>query len=112
VTLYFLDDVFLLNLPLEPAKSIFQRLALLNANLCQKIPPPNLPDGLSRILEKRAERRKAGSALVLLLSRYEETGCGKVRGVTRIWIDPGQKAPSLQDLRLSHAFDPHAKARG
>ncbi len=36
VTLDFLDDVFLLNLPLEPAKSIFQRLAFLNTNLCQK----------------------------------------------------------------------------
>jgi len=45
VTLHFLDDVFLLNLPLEPAKSIFERLALLNANLCQRIPPPNLPWG-------------------------------------------------------------------
>jgi hypothetical protein len=46
VTLDFLDDVLLLYLPLEPAQRIFQRLAFLNANLCQKIPPPNLPKGL------------------------------------------------------------------
>jgi len=46
VTLDFLDDVFLLYLPLEPAQSIFERFAFLNTNLCQKIPPPNLPWGL------------------------------------------------------------------
>jgi hypothetical protein len=50
VTLNFLDDVLLLYLPLEPAQRIFERLAFLNANLCQKIPPPNLPWGLFRIL--------------------------------------------------------------
>jgi hypothetical protein len=50
VTLDFLDDVFLLYLPLEPAESIFERLALLYANLCQRIPPPNLPWGFFRIL--------------------------------------------------------------
>jgi hypothetical protein len=47
VTLDFLDDVLLLNLPLEPAERIFERLAFLYANLCQKIPPPNLPWGTS-----------------------------------------------------------------
>jgi hypothetical protein len=36
VTLDFLDDVFLLYLPLKPAQRIFERLAFLNANLCQK----------------------------------------------------------------------------
>jgi hypothetical protein len=45
VTLDFLDDVLLLYLPLKPAKSIFERLAFLNTNLCQRIPPPNLPWG-------------------------------------------------------------------
>ena len=50
VTLNFLDNVFLLNLPLKPAESIFERLALLYANLCQRIPPPNLPSGFFRIL--------------------------------------------------------------
>ena len=38
VTLHFLDDVLLLNLALKPAQSIFERLAFLNANLCQKGP--------------------------------------------------------------------------
>ena len=38
VTLDFLDDVLLLYLPLEPAQRIFERLAFLNANLCQEIP--------------------------------------------------------------------------
>jgi len=33
---HFLDDVFLLNLPLEAAQSVFKGLALLNSNLCQK----------------------------------------------------------------------------
>ena len=45
VTLDFLDDVLLLYLPLKPAQRIFERLAFLYANLCQKIPPPNLPWG-------------------------------------------------------------------
>jgi len=36
VTLDFLDDVLLLYLPLEPAQRIFERLAFLYANLCQK----------------------------------------------------------------------------
>jgi hypothetical protein len=53
VTLDFLDDVLLLYLPLEPAQRIFERLAFLNANLCQKIPPPNMPSGSSRILERK-----------------------------------------------------------
>ena len=35
VTFDFLDDVFLLNLALKPAKGILKRLAFLYANLCQ-----------------------------------------------------------------------------
>jgi hypothetical protein len=35
VTLYFLDDVLLLHLPLKPAQRIFERLAFLHTNLCQ-----------------------------------------------------------------------------
>jgi len=35
VTLYFLDNVFLLNLTLEPTQRILERLAFLYANLCQ-----------------------------------------------------------------------------
>ena len=38
VTLDFLDNVLLLYLPLEPAQRIFERLAFLNANLCQRNP--------------------------------------------------------------------------
>jgi hypothetical protein len=38
VTLDFLDDVFLLDLPLEPAQRIFQRLAFLYTNFCQRDP--------------------------------------------------------------------------
>src|SRR5580658_9659293 len=51
VTLHFLDIVLLLYLPLEPAQRIFERLAFLYANLCQEIPPPNLPYGSSMIAE-------------------------------------------------------------
>jgi hypothetical protein len=51
VTLDFLDDVLLLYLPLEPAQRIFERLAFLYANLCQKNPPPNMPRGLFRITQ-------------------------------------------------------------
>ena len=36
VTLHFLDNVFLLYLPLEAAKRIFEGLALLNSNFRQK----------------------------------------------------------------------------
>ncbi len=35
VTFDFLDDVFLLHLPLKPTESILKRLAFLYANLCQ-----------------------------------------------------------------------------
>ena len=52
VTLHLFDDVLLLYLPLEPAQRIFERFAFLNTNLCQKIPPPNMPMGFSMILER------------------------------------------------------------
>lgn len=51
VTLHFLDDVLLLYLPLEPAQRIFERLAFLYANLCQRVPPPNLLVSSFMILE-------------------------------------------------------------
>ena len=35
VTLYFLDNVFLLHLALETAQGIFKGFAFLNSNLCQ-----------------------------------------------------------------------------
>jgi hypothetical protein len=35
VTLHFLDDVFRLNLALEPTQGILQRLALMQSNFCQ-----------------------------------------------------------------------------
>ena len=44
VTLHFLNDVFLLNLTLEPAQRIFKRLAFLHANLCQVTTPRNRPN--------------------------------------------------------------------
>ena len=51
VTFHLFDDVLLLYLPLKPAQRIFERFAFLNTNLCQKIPPPNMPMGFSMILE-------------------------------------------------------------
>ncbi len=36
VALNFLNDVLLLNLPLESAQCVFERFALLDSNLCQK----------------------------------------------------------------------------
>jgi hypothetical protein len=45
VTFDFLDDVFLLNLPLKPTERILKRLAFLYANLCQMNTPPDLPYG-------------------------------------------------------------------
>src|SRR5580658_9866978 len=36
VTFDFLDDVFLLNLPLKPAERILKRFAFLYTNLCQR----------------------------------------------------------------------------
>ena len=42
VLLDFLDDVLGLDLALEAAKSIFQRLALLNYNFCHAYSPPFL----------------------------------------------------------------------
>jgi hypothetical protein len=43
MTLYFLDDVFRLNLPLEPSQCVFERLAFLHSNFCQGNTPPNRP---------------------------------------------------------------------
>ena len=36
VLLHFLDDIFLLHFPLEPAEGILQSLTLLKSDLCQK----------------------------------------------------------------------------
>ncbi len=36
MTLDFLDNVFLLYLPLKPAQRVFERFAFLQSNLCQK----------------------------------------------------------------------------
>jgi hypothetical protein len=36
MTFDFFNDVFLLDLALKPAQCIFERLAFLNANLCQR----------------------------------------------------------------------------
>ena len=42
MTLYFLDNVFLLNLPLKPAESVFNRFALLQFHFSQtETTPPN-----------------------------------------------------------------------
>ena len=43
MTLHFLNDVFRLNLALEPTQRILQRLALLQSNFCQTLHPPNQP---------------------------------------------------------------------
>jgi hypothetical protein len=40
VTPHFLNDVFRLNLALEPTKGVLQRLALLQSNFCQTHHPP------------------------------------------------------------------------
>ena len=40
VTLYFLNDVFGLNLALEAAQGVFQGLALLQSNFCHRHHPP------------------------------------------------------------------------
>lgn len=42
MTLYFLNDVFLLYLSLKPAKSILEGLSLLQSNLCQTDYTPKL----------------------------------------------------------------------
>ena len=44
VTLDFLDDVLLLNLSLETAQSIFERLAFLHSNFCQWTDTSKLPN--------------------------------------------------------------------
>jgi len=48
VTLYFLDDVFLLNLTLEAAQGVLQRLALLQPDFCQYQSPP-LPSNWTQL---------------------------------------------------------------
>jgi len=41
VTLHFLNNVFLLYLPLETAQSVLEGLSLLKPNLCQTNTPPD-----------------------------------------------------------------------
>ncbi len=54
MTLDFLDDIFLLNLPLKPAKCIFKGFPLLNSNLCQKKYTSKHPHmGSSMVLQYR-----------------------------------------------------------
>src|SRR5215510_15709347 len=45
VTPHFLDDVFRLNLALEPTQGILQRLALMQSNFCQSYHPSLRPQG-------------------------------------------------------------------
>ncbi len=40
VTLYFLNDVLSLYLPLKPPKRIFEGFTLLKSNFCQRTTPP------------------------------------------------------------------------
>jgi hypothetical protein len=48
VTFYFLDNVFLLNLTLEAAQGVLQRLALLQPDFCQYQSPP-LPSNWTQL---------------------------------------------------------------
>ncbi len=48
VTLDFLDDVLLLNLPLEATQSIFERLTFLHSNFCQLTDTSKLPNGVNQ----------------------------------------------------------------
>lgn len=41
VALYFLNDVFLLHLPLETAQCVLEGFPLLQSDFCQKTTPPN-----------------------------------------------------------------------
>ena len=52
VTLYFLNDVFCLNLALEPAQGVLDRLAFLQSNFCQSHhpQPSTMLDSLKLIL--------------------------------------------------------------
>ena len=78
VTLDFLDDVLRLNLSLEPAQRIFQRLAFLNANFSQELPPPSLPLWLLRSYPTLSETAKSQSLLHLGEIR---PACGALRKV-------------------------------
>ena len=73
VTLHLFDNVLLLYLPLEPAQRIFERLAFLYANLCQKNPTSKPAKGLfndTGILERRVNRN-AIIRLKVAVSRSE-----------------------------------------
>ena len=50
MTLHFLNDVFGLNLALEPAQSILDRLAFLQSNFRQRITPQPVPNETSNSL--------------------------------------------------------------
>jgi len=53
VALHFLDDVFLLHLPLEAAQCVFEGLSLLQSDFCQKLHPQTSPDGLDSYCKVR-----------------------------------------------------------
>jgi len=53
VALYFLDDVFLLHLPLEAAQCVFEGFSLLQSDFRQKLHPQTSPDGLDSYCKVR-----------------------------------------------------------
>ena len=56
VTLHFLDDVFRLNLALEPAQGILQRFTFLQSNFCQADHPQTSPDATKERLHQSEAR--------------------------------------------------------
>ena len=69
VTLYFFDDVFLLNLALETAEGILQRLALLQSDFGQTLHPPTGPYWTFLAYQTRAAV-KSGFFLSLLQREF------------------------------------------
>ncbi len=86
VTLDFLDDVLLLNLTLEPAQRIFERLAFLYANLCQ-LSHTSQPASLAVINHTFTTVKDQAKFLIpqaisfRLLSQAGETGVETPRGL-------------------------------
>ena len=86
MTLYFLNDVLLLNLALKTAKRILKRLAFLNANLCQRVPPPNLPKRLYlSYLTSASERQNSVYDVKIAYVKFADTPRRKSREGSLAW---------------------------
>src|SRR5262249_16832848 len=83
VPFYFLNNVFLLYLPLETSQGIFQRLALLYSNFCQsKHPLTDLVGQVLSVWQDESFGKFVIGDFEISDCRYPSSMCLKIREIT------------------------------